>query len=345
MVEDAARHRIRMEHEVAAHQSAAIGEPVGKSGRARVQQEPRRADAVGGEHHGPRLLRPLAPVAIVVDGAVGQPVRPERDLADPRSRDQARAGGERLRPVRDVRAGLGSDRAAEIARATVHAGAPAVVVARENGAVRGPPVPAEPLEAARDGGAERVERDRGRLARRLGRIGRIAGHARPPPSCDRSGRSTARASRSRSASRRRRRRGSSRESPRAGIAGSARSSESCCRPRRCTSAGRSPRPGRSPGSPEGAGARSARRSSPCGGEAPSRPASAGTRARRPSRPAPGRRPGCRRRRASRPRRRRTRRLRSRGRRWDRRRPSGGAARPVTWCGSRPAAAPRWACGA
>ena len=33
-LEDAARHRVRMEHEIAPHESAAIGEPVGEARRA-----------------------------------------------------------------------------------------------------------------------------------------------------------------------------------------------------------------------------------------------------------------------------------------------------------------------
>jgi hypothetical protein len=65
--------------------------------------------------------------------------------------------------------------APQVAGTAVHAGPPAVVVTREDGAVRRPPVPAQPLEAAGDGRAERVERDRRRLAQRLRRIGRVTG--------------------------------------------------------------------------------------------------------------------------------------------------------------------------
>src|SRR2546430_4831091 len=112
---------------------------------------------------------------MVVDPPVGAPVGAGGDAAPGGGRDGARARREGLGPVRDVRARLGSDRTAEIAGAAVHAGAPAIVVAREDGAVRGPPVPAEPLEAAGDREPERVERDRRRLAWRLRRIRGIAG--------------------------------------------------------------------------------------------------------------------------------------------------------------------------
>ena len=185
LVEDAAHHRVGMEHEVPPDEPTAVGEPVGEPRRARVQQEPRRADAVGGQDDRARLLLAHAPVAVVVEDAVGAPVRAERDLAHAGPRHEARAGGERLRPVGDVGARLGAGRAAEVARAAVDAGAAAVVVAREDRAVRRPPVPAEAVEPAGDGDAERVERDRRRLPRRLRRIGGIAGDARPRPSCGR----------------------------------------------------------------------------------------------------------------------------------------------------------------
>ena len=90
-IEDAAHHRVGMEHEVPADQPAAIREPVGEARRTRVQQESWRADPVGGQHHRTRLLRVHAPLAVVVDRAVGESVRTERDLAHAGARDEARA--------------------------------------------------------------------------------------------------------------------------------------------------------------------------------------------------------------------------------------------------------------
>ena len=243
-IEDPAHERVRMEHEVPADQAAPIGQPVGEPRRARVQQEPRRADPVGGQDDRARLLLAQASLAIVVERPVGPPVRAERDLAHAGARLEARAGRERLGPVGDVGARLRPGRAAEVAGAAVDAGAAAVVVAREDGAVRRPPVPAETIEAPGHRGPERVERDRRRLPWRLRRIGGIAGRCRPRPSCGRSDRRTAPAWRSRWASRRPRRRGCAPGSPRGGSAGSERSSGSCCRPRRCTSAARSASPRR-----------------------------------------------------------------------------------------------------
>src|SRR5262249_6189009 len=73
----------------------------------------------------------------------GEPIGPERDLADARARLQPRAEGEGLGPVRDVGARLRAGRAAEIARPAVDARAPTVPVTGEDRAVRRPPVPAE----------------------------------------------------------------------------------------------------------------------------------------------------------------------------------------------------------
>ena len=55
LVEDAGDHGVGMEHQVLADQPAAVGQAVGKVRRARVQQQPRRADAVAGDDHDLRL--------------------------------------------------------------------------------------------------------------------------------------------------------------------------------------------------------------------------------------------------------------------------------------------------
>ena len=91
LVEDAAHDRVGMKHEVPPHEPAAVGEAVGELRRARVEEEPRCADAVGGEHDRARLLLDHAPVAIVVEDAVRAPVRPHGDLAHAGLRHEARA--------------------------------------------------------------------------------------------------------------------------------------------------------------------------------------------------------------------------------------------------------------
>src|SRR5262249_61780446 len=108
-------------------------------------------------------------LGVVVDDAVRSPVGPKCDLAHASARDEPCAAGQGLGPVRDVGAGLGTDRAAPVAGPAVVARAAAVVGARDDGAVRRPPGPAEPIEAAGHGLAQLADRDRRRGSRRLWR--------------------------------------------------------------------------------------------------------------------------------------------------------------------------------
>src|SRR5262249_52875388 len=162
-IERAAYQGVRMEHQIGPDETVRVREAVGKSGRARIEQKTRRADPVRREHDRTRLLLHQSPVAIVVERAVGETVGADRDLADTSTRRERRAGGDRLGPVGAVGPRLGAGGTPELAGAAVDAGPPAVVVRGQDRAVRRPPVPAEPIEAARDRGAERVERDRRRL--------------------------------------------------------------------------------------------------------------------------------------------------------------------------------------
>src|SRR5262249_56252458 len=116
------------------------------------------ADAVARQHDAARLLLVDPALGVVVDDAVRSPVGPKCDLAHASARDEPCAAGQGLGPVRDVGAGLGTDRATPVARSTVVARAPAVVGTRDDRAVRRPPVPAEPIEPAGHGLAQLADR-------------------------------------------------------------------------------------------------------------------------------------------------------------------------------------------
>ena len=59
--------RIGVEHQILADQPAGIRQPVGKAARCRIQQQPRRTDAVAGDDHDLRCLKLLAAVLVVID--------------------------------------------------------------------------------------------------------------------------------------------------------------------------------------------------------------------------------------------------------------------------------------
>src|SRR5262249_17740059 len=65
LIKDPHHHAVGMEHQILADETAAVGEPVGEQRRARVQQQPRRADAVARQHDDVRLLPALDAVFIV----------------------------------------------------------------------------------------------------------------------------------------------------------------------------------------------------------------------------------------------------------------------------------------
>jgi hypothetical protein len=84
-----------MEHQVLADQAAGIGQPVGKARRRRIQQQPRRADAVAGDDDDLGRLEVLDPVGVVIDHAGGHAVFVGGDLAHPAARAQFHAGADR----------------------------------------------------------------------------------------------------------------------------------------------------------------------------------------------------------------------------------------------------------
>ena len=148
----------------------------------RQQQQPRRADAVRRNDHRARRLELHRAVGIVVACAGGAAVRPGGDLEHARAGAQLHAVGDRGRPVGDVGRAFGLLGAAEPVGAAVVARGPAAVGLRVDVGIRRPPMPAEPVEAARDAlavGPERQRRHRPRRARRIGRIAGDAGASHP----------------------------------------------------------------------------------------------------------------------------------------------------------------------
>jgi hypothetical protein len=179
LLEDSRHHRVGVEHEVAADEAARVGEPVRELLRARVQQKPRRADAVARHHHHLGALSVLHPVGVVVDHAVRHAVRANGDLAHPTAGLEADAASHRRGPVGDVGARLGALGAAGEARPEVDARRAPLVGAGRDGAVRGPPVPAEPIEAPCQGLAQLAEGDRRERDLLVG-VGGIARQPRDP---------------------------------------------------------------------------------------------------------------------------------------------------------------------
>src|SRR5205814_4498544 len=136
---------------------APVREPVREVLRARVEKEPRRADAVARDDDDLGLPAPLGAVGVVVHDAIRHAVVADRDLAHPAAGLELHAAADRGRPVRDVRARLRALRAADETRPGIDARRPALVLARRDRAVRRPPVPAELVEALRERRAELAE--------------------------------------------------------------------------------------------------------------------------------------------------------------------------------------------
>src|SRR5262249_57903319 len=112
----------------------------------------------GGDEGGGQPLR--GPRRVVVDDAVGHPIRTDRNLAHPAPGAELDAVADRDRPLGDVGAGLRALRTAQETRPRIDAPGAALVVLARDRAVRRPPVPAEPVEAARERLAELAERAR-----------------------------------------------------------------------------------------------------------------------------------------------------------------------------------------
>ena len=147
-------------------------------GAGRQQQQPRRADRVGRQHHDLGRLEVLVAVAVDPGGAGGQPVGVGLDASNSGAGDQSGAHGDRLGPVGLVGRGLGALVAARLAGAALDARPAAVVGRRVDRVELRPPVPAQLGVGA--GHLQPGRADGQRRHRRVfpvRRIGRIAGQA------------------------------------------------------------------------------------------------------------------------------------------------------------------------
>ena len=156
-----------MEHQVAAERRAV---DIGR------QQQPCRADAIAGDDDMACGLPYLASVRVAIDHAGGPAAFDDDSLGDA-VRPQLDPSRDRLRPVGHVRAGLGPDETALLAGAAIVAGATSISRHRVDRRIDRPPMPAQRIEAARRRFSQAAERQRRHGARRLRRIGGIAGHA------------------------------------------------------------------------------------------------------------------------------------------------------------------------
>ena len=154
-------------HQVAAHLPAAVGQAVGEQGAGGVEQQPRRADAVAGQHHDFGVLGLQVAVAVVVGGAGGAAGVVHQNLADAGVGNQAGALFEGLGPKDDVAAGGRAQVFADIGGASVPGGG-------ADGVVRRPPVPAQFVEGLAQEFAAPADGQRRRGTGGLGRIGRVA---------------------------------------------------------------------------------------------------------------------------------------------------------------------------
>src|SRR5689334_4083771 len=93
-----------VEHQVLAHESAPIRETIRKSGRARIQEQSRRADPVGCQHDDWRRLLVQGTVGSVVHHAPRVAIRGECDLAYAAAGPQLHAKAQRPRPEGHVSA-------------------------------------------------------------------------------------------------------------------------------------------------------------------------------------------------------------------------------------------------
>ena len=75
-------YRFRVEHQVPANQSAAVGEAVGEHVGRGAQEKPGGTNAIARHHDHPGLLSLDRALGVVVDGPICQPVAADRDLPD-----------------------------------------------------------------------------------------------------------------------------------------------------------------------------------------------------------------------------------------------------------------------
>ncbi len=145
--------RIGMEHQVLADEAGRIGKAVREAAGCRVEQQPRRADAVAGDDDDMRRLELLDAVLVVIDHARGHAVLVGGDLAHPAMGAQLDAGADRVRPIGDVGRGFCALRAGRRAMAEIDAARAALIVRGRDRRVRRPPVPAELVHGLADDGA------------------------------------------------------------------------------------------------------------------------------------------------------------------------------------------------
>ena len=176
LVEHPGHRRDGMVHQVLPDEAGAVCEAVREQRRTRIQQEPRSADPVAGDHHHPRSLFLNVAVFVVVDGSCGEPVLSHGDLPHPGPRPHYRAIVNGLRPVNHVGAGLGPRAAPDVAGSAVVARPAAVVALGVDVTIRGPPMPSHLVEGLGSLDTQLPQRYRRHLSRRLGRIRRVAVH-------------------------------------------------------------------------------------------------------------------------------------------------------------------------
>ena len=110
-----------MEHQVLADQAGRIGQPVREAAGDRVQQQPRRADAVAGDDDDLGRLELLDAVLVVIDDARGHAVLVGQDLAHAAMGLELDAGADRVRPIGNVGRGFCALRAGRRAMAEIDA--------------------------------------------------------------------------------------------------------------------------------------------------------------------------------------------------------------------------------
>ncbi len=167
-----------MQHEPPADEPGGICEAIRKPRRSGIQQQPRRADAIGRQHDDGRPLEMRVTVAIDVFGACDQSVGIRFEPANACPRHELGAALHELRPMRDVHGALGAFGTAPHAGGTLLTRLERAVGARRDGVRPRPPMPAELIVCARHASAHRAE-GRGRQRRTLpGRKRRIACQSR-----------------------------------------------------------------------------------------------------------------------------------------------------------------------
>ena len=121
----------------------------------------------------------LDPIGIVVDHALSPVVFADSDLANTAPGSNLDSAAHGRRPVGNIGTALGPLGAASETRPQVDAGSSPGVFDGGNGAIRWPPVPSEPIEAAPESLAHLAEGHgrQGNLFRRIRGIARQPGHS------------------------------------------------------------------------------------------------------------------------------------------------------------------------